>query len=129
MTFQWEIDGIKYNNFYTAVHKGAFGHIPVVAFRKAMLYDRMQASKPAMEKRVISAPKLVKPGQAVRATATNQRQQSQGEYSQSGGKMGMKNTCSPLEKSKQGATPWQTTSTFSTYDAVGNREDLSDNHR
>lgn len=36
----------------------------VAAYRKAMLYDQLQSSKPAIENKVRTAPKLVKPGTA-----------------------------------------------------------------
>lgn len=40
-------------------------HRSVLMLRKAMLYDQLQQSKPGIEKRVIKAPKLVKPGSPV----------------------------------------------------------------
>jgi hypothetical protein len=40
----------------------------VAALRKAMLFDRLQGSKAAVEARVRAAPKLIRPGQAPNAT-------------------------------------------------------------
>lgn len=84
------IDGISYSSFFQALNDGAFGHVPVVAFRKAMLYDRMQTSKTVMGKKVVSAPRLVKPGQAAPRNS-NQTSVSnlRANVRKSGGKMGI----------------------------------------
>jgi hypothetical protein len=62
----------------------------VAILRKAMLYDRMQTSKTAMEKKVVSAPKLVKPGQT---TPRNSNETSvnnlRANVRKSGGKLGV----------------------------------------
>lgn len=44
----------------------------VALLRKAMLYDRLQAAKPGVEKRVTTAPRLVRPGQSVPRNGTEQ---------------------------------------------------------
>lgn len=60
-----------------------------VVLHKAMLYDQLQKAKPAMENRVRTAPKIVKPGQA----PTNQQEASvrnlKSTIRNSGGKMGI----------------------------------------
>lgn len=62
----------------------------VAVLRKAMLYDRGQSSKAAVEKKVHAAPKLVKPGQTV---ARNSQEQSvrniKATVKKSGGKDGI----------------------------------------
>lgn len=62
----------------------------VAILRKAMLYDRMQTSKTAMEKKVVSAPKLVKPGQAAPRNSNETSVRSlRANVQKSGGKMGI----------------------------------------
>lgn len=56
----------------------------VVGFRKAMLYDRLMASAPAVQQRVAQAPKMVKPGAA--GPAPDQRKAVINQLKRSGGK-------------------------------------------
>lgn len=62
----------------------------VAILRKAMLYDRMQTSKTVMEKKVVSAPKLVKPGQTAPRNSNETSVRSlRANVQKSGGKMGI----------------------------------------
>lgn len=61
-------------------------HVSVV--RKAMLHDRLQQSKPAIENKVRQAPKLVKPGQAPQNTQQQQLRNLKHSVQKSGGKSG-----------------------------------------
>lgn len=62
----------------------------VAVLRKAMLYDRMQTSKTAMEKKVVSAPRLVKPGQTAPRNSNETSVRSlKASVQKSGGKMGI----------------------------------------
>lgn len=56
----------------------------VVAYRKAMLYDRLQASKPKIQQKLATAPRMVKPGAA--GPAPDQRKAVIGQLKRSGGK-------------------------------------------
>jgi hypothetical protein len=56
----------------------------IVGFRKAMLYDRLQATKPAVQQRVAAAPRMVKPGAA--GPAPDQRKAVIAQLKRSGGK-------------------------------------------
>lgn len=56
----------------------------IVGFRKAMLYDRLQATKPAVQQRVAAAPRMVKPGAA--GPAPDQRKAIVAQLKRSGGK-------------------------------------------
>ncbi len=56
----------------------------VVGFRKAMLYDRLMASAPAVQQRVAQAPRMVKPGAA--GPAPDQRKAVINQLKRSGGK-------------------------------------------
>jgi hypothetical protein len=60
----------------------------VAALRKAMLADRLQASKPAIENKVRQAPKLVKPGQAVQNSDKTRLQDLKANVTKTGGKNG-----------------------------------------
>lgn len=57
-----ELHGVRdaQGNF---VKLGVTNHKAIVMARKAMLYDKLQQSKPTISKKVKSAPKIVKPGQ------------------------------------------------------------------
>ena len=59
----------------------------VNTLRKAMLYDRLQAAKPAVENKVKAAPKLVKPGQAQQANQNQQITKLKAQFKKSGGKV------------------------------------------
>jgi len=59
------------------------------ALRKAMLFDRMQGTKAAVEKRVIAAPKLVKPGQAPSRGPDSNIRNLKAQIQKSGGKDGI----------------------------------------
>lgn len=62
----------------------------VAVMRKAMLFDRMQESKSAVEKKVHSAPKLVKPGQTQPANSQETTLRSiKAQVQKSGGKQGI----------------------------------------
>lgn len=62
----------------------------VAILRKAMLYDRMQTSKTVMEKKVVSAPRLVKPGQTAPRNSNETSVRSlRANVQKSGGKMGI----------------------------------------
>lgn len=64
--------------------------LDVMTVRKAMLYDKLQASKPEVENKVRTAPKLVKPGQAPAETGQNQKLQNlKHTIVKSGGKRGI----------------------------------------
>ncbi len=71
-----EIDG------FTMAH-----HVAVM--RKAMLYDKLQSTKPAIENKVRTAPKLVKPGQAVQNTAGQELRNLKQSIVKSGGRKGI----------------------------------------
>jgi hypothetical protein len=58
----------------------------VAVMRKAMLYDRMQQARPAIENKVRTAPKLVKPGQAVQNTQEQAVKNLKQSVIKSGGK-------------------------------------------
>jgi hypothetical protein len=60
----------------------------VAVLRKAMLADRLQASKPAIENKVRTAPKLVKPGQAQQNSADQNLRNLKQSVQKSGGKKG-----------------------------------------
>jgi hypothetical protein len=61
----------------------------VAALRKAMLADRLQSSKPAIENKVRTAPKLVKPGQAKPQDSNVTRLQDlKAQVTKTGGKNG-----------------------------------------
>ena len=61
----------------------------VAVMRKAMLYDQLQQSKPAIENKVRTAPKLVKPGQAPENTQGQNLRNLKQSIRQSGGKRGI----------------------------------------
>lgn len=61
-------------------------HIATV--RKAMMYDQLQQAKPAVENKVRTAPKLVKPGNAAPTGKAQQLQSLKSEVKKSGGKYG-----------------------------------------
>lgn len=62
----------------------------VAVLRKAMMFDRMQSSKAAVEKKVHSAPKLVKPGQTQPANSQETNLRSiKAQVQKSGGKQGI----------------------------------------
>jgi hypothetical protein len=61
----------------------------VAALRKAMLADRLQASKPEIENKVRTAPKLVKPGQAVQNSQEQTLRNLRQTVVKSGGKRGV----------------------------------------
>lgn len=60
----------------------------VAVLRKAMMADRLNASKPQIENKVRTAPKLVKPGQAVQNSADQKLQNLKTSVKKSGGKSG-----------------------------------------
>lgn len=61
----------------------------VAVLRKAMLADRLQASKPEIENKVRTAPKLVKPGQAVQNSQEQTLRNLKTQVVRSGGKRGV----------------------------------------
>lgn len=61
----------------------------VAVMRKAMLYDKLQQSKPAIENKVRTAPKLVKPGQAVEDGKTQNLRNLKQQIVKSGGRKGI----------------------------------------
>jgi hypothetical protein len=62
----------------------------VAVLRKAMMFDRMQSSKAAVEKKVHAAPRLVKPGQTQPANSQETNLRSiKAQIKQSGGKQGI----------------------------------------
>lgn len=61
----------------------------VAALRKAMLADRLQASKPEIENKVRTAPKLVKPGQAAQNSQEQHLRNLRTQVVKSGGKRGI----------------------------------------
>jgi hypothetical protein len=72
------------------LNRGVYGAAPLVWAHKAMLYDRMQQTKADVEKKVRTAPKLVKAGQP----ANESRQEKtvrdlKSVVKKSGGKMGI----------------------------------------
>lgn len=67
------------------VNNVAFAH-HVAILRKAMLYDKLQSSKPALENKVRTAPKLVKPGQAEQTTQAQTAKNLRQTVIKSGGK-------------------------------------------
>jgi hypothetical protein len=56
----------------------------IAGFRKAMLYDRLMASKPAVQNKLATAPRMVKPGAA--GPAPDQRKAVIGKIQRTGGK-------------------------------------------
>lgn len=60
----------------------------VAILRKAMLADRLQATKPAIENKVRTAPKLVKPGQAQQNSQEQNLRNLKQSVQKSGGKKG-----------------------------------------
>lgn len=58
----------------------------VMVLRKAMLYDKLQSAKPALENKVRTAPKLVKPGQAQQTTQAQTTRNLRQSVIKSGGK-------------------------------------------
>lgn len=52
----------KYDNAGNIVKPGVTDHRLVLLARKAMLYDNLQKSKPAVTKKVVTAPKIVRAG-------------------------------------------------------------------
>jgi hypothetical protein len=60
----------------------------VAVMRKAMLYDKLQKSKPAIENMVRTAPKLVKPGQPVQNSKEMELRNLKQAVRKSGGKGG-----------------------------------------
>jgi len=72
-----------------AVSNGPLASAATVAvWRKAMLFDQLQASKPAIENKVRMAPKIVKPGQAQQNTVQKTLQNLRQNVRSSGGKQG-----------------------------------------
>lgn len=72
-----------------AVSNGPLASAETVAvWRKAMLFDRLQESKPAIENKVRTAPKIVRPGQAQQNTAAQNLQNLKQTVRKSGGKQG-----------------------------------------
>lgn len=67
------------------VNNIAYAH-HVVLLRKAMLYDKLQSSKPAIENKVRIAPKLVKPGQSEQNTQAQTARNLKQTVIKSGGK-------------------------------------------
>lgn len=61
----------------------------VAVLRKAMLADRLQQSKPEIENKVRTAPKLVKPGQAVQNSQEQTLKNLRNTVVKSGGKRGV----------------------------------------
>lgn len=61
----------------------------VAVLRKAMLHDKLQQSKPEIEKKVRLAPKLVKPGQPAADTKATQLDNLRQTIRKSGGKRGI----------------------------------------
>lgn len=83
---EWALKSGLPQNEVDAVSKAA--HVAVM--RKAMLYDRMQSTKAAVEKKVTAAPKLVKPGQAApRNTQESTIKSIKANVRKSGGKDGI----------------------------------------
>jgi hypothetical protein len=60
----------------------------VAALRKAMLFDKLQSSKPEIENKVRLAPKLVKPGQAVQNSKEGEARNLKTAIRKTGGKFG-----------------------------------------
>jgi hypothetical protein len=80
----WAIkQGISAEDLETVVYAS---HVAVM--RKAMLYDKLQQSKPAIENKVRTAPKLVKPGQAAQNGEQSKLQSLRTAIRKSGGKGG-----------------------------------------
>lgn len=75
--------GISAQDLDTVIHAS---HVAVI--RKAMLYDKLQQSKPAIENKVRKAPVLVKPGMAAQNTEADKRQSLKIAVKKSGGKGG-----------------------------------------
>jgi hypothetical protein len=72
------------------IDSGYYGPLPILLARKAMLYDRMQGSKAAVENKVRTAPKLVKPGQSVPANSQESSLRNlKAKVQKSGGKQGI----------------------------------------
>lgn len=63
--------------------------LDVATFRKAMMFDKLQQSKVAVENKVRLAPKIVKPGQAQQDTAGQKLQNLKHQIVKSGGKKGI----------------------------------------
>ena len=57
--------------------------------RKAMLYDKLQAKKPAIEQKVREAPKIVKPGGANISSQEQTLRNLKTQVRASGGKRGI----------------------------------------
>lgn len=72
------------------INSGYYGPLPIILARKAMLYDRMQGSRAAVENKVRTAPKLVKPGQAVPSNSNESSLRNlKAKVQKSGGKQGI----------------------------------------
>lgn len=59
--------------------------LDIATFRKAMLYDKLQSSKPDVENKVRTAPKLVKPGQTQAQSAAQKLSNLKQAVKKSGG--------------------------------------------
>lgn len=70
------------------IHEGLYGPLPIILARKAVLYDRMQSSKAAVENKVRTAPKLVKPGQTAPNGQDQQIRNLKANIRKTGGKQG-----------------------------------------
>lgn len=82
--------GSEADRIMTEIDSGYYGPLPIIWARKAALYDRMQASKSVVEKKVHSAPKLVKPGQTQPANSQENTLRSiKAQVQKSGGKQGI----------------------------------------
>lgn len=68
------------------VKLGITNHKAIVMARKAMLYDRLSESKPAVMKKVKTSPKIVKPGQPKQETQQTKVLNLKKAVKQSGGK-------------------------------------------
>jgi predicted transcriptional regulator len=62
--------------------------LDIATFRKAMLFDKLQQAKPAIEKQVRTAPKIVKPGQAVQSSKDDNLRDLRAKVTKTGGKHG-----------------------------------------
>lgn len=70
------------------IHEGLYGPLPIIWARKVMLYDRMQSSRAAVENKVRTAPKLVKPGQTAPNGQDQQIRNLRANIRKTGGKQG-----------------------------------------
>lgn len=61
----------------------------IAMVRRAMLFDKLQSAKPAIENKVRTAPKLVKPGQAVQNSQAEKLKNLKQQVIRSGGKRGI----------------------------------------